>query len=311
MRILITGGTGMVGSAFSRIETHHELNLVGSKDYDLRIPKHAEAMMFNYLPDAVIHLAAKVGGVSSNLNNMSDYFSDNMKINMNVLNEAKNLSVKKVVSLLSTCVYPDKAVYPLTEEQIHNGEPHYTNFGYAYAKRMLDVQSRAIREQYGLNYITAIPNNLYGPHDNFDLENSHVIPALIRKLYMAKPGNPAELWGTGDPLREFTCSDDIAKILLLLVDNYDDPSPINIGSTEQISIKKLAYIISKKLSSTNYISNYIKWDTTKPEGQFRKPSSNLKFRKLFPDFEYTDLDEGINQTIEWFLSNYPNIRGIK
>ena len=154
-----------------------------------------------------------------------------------MLDAAKNQNINKVVSLLSTCIYPDSPTYPLTEDQIHNGEPHQSNFGYAYAKRMLEVHSRAIRQQYGLNYVTAVPNNLYGENDNFDLNSGHVIPAIIRKVYEAKQnGNQAKFWGTGRPMREFTYSRDIAKILLWMVENYSSPIPLNIGSPADISI---------------------------------------------------------------------------
>ena len=189
MKILVTGGTGMIGSAFKSVETNHELILVGSKDYDLRWPHHAEAMIKKIKPSAIVHLAARVGGIKGNSDHVADFFSENILINTNVLNAAQRNKIPKALSLLSTCVYPDNPVYPLTEQQIHDGEPHQSNFGYAYAKRMLDVHSRAIRKQYNLNYITAIPNNIYGPKDNFDLNNGHVIPSMIRKFYEAKINN--------------------------------------------------------------------------------------------------------------------------
>ena len=163
-----------------------------------------------------------MGGLKANLNNLGSFYYENIIINSNVLEASRKFNVKKVVSLLSTCVYPDKITYPLTEEQIHNGKPHDSNYGYAYAKRMLDVQSQAYRDQYGCNFITAIPNNLFGENDNFDLENSHLIPAIIRKVHEAKMNNSdIILWGDGSPLREFTYSKDLAKIILFLLNNYD------------------------------------------------------------------------------------------
>lgn len=303
MKILITGGTGMVGSAFKSIESEHELILAGSKDCDLMNYDQTFKMFSYYMPHAIIHLAAKVGGVKGNSEYVSDYFYENIMINTNVLDVSKRLRIEKVVSLLSTCIYPDDPVYPLTEGQIHHGEPHKSNFGYAYAKRMLEVQSRAIRQQYGLKYITAIPNNIYGPNDNFDLENGHVVPAIIRKFQE----NKSILWGDGSPLREFTYSKDIAKALLFLVENYEGELPVNIGNPYQITIKELAELISLYFPNIKNIS----WDTTKPAGQYKKPSSNKLFLSMFPNFVYTHIHEGLNETIDWFKLNYPNIRGVK
>jgi GDP-L-fucose synthase len=264
-------------------------------------------MLYDFSPDAVIHLAAKVGGVKGNMTMMYDFYTDNIKINTNVIDSCKEFGVKKVVSLLSTCVYPDNVKYPLTEDQIHNGEPHSSNFGYAYAKRMLDVHSRAVRKQYNLNYITAVPNNIYGPNDNFDLENGHVIPAIIRKIYESKKTDkiPA-FWGSGMNLREFTYSKDIARAILHLLENYDGIDPVNIGKTGDISIKEVVKIISECLG----YSGEIHWDKSKPEGQYKKPSSNEKFLNMFGDFEYTDFRQGIEETCKWFEEKYPKVRGV-
>jgi len=302
MRILVTGGTGMVGSSFNNIDTEHEVILYGSDAYDLRREQDVCDMIYRAHPDAIIHLAAKVGGVKGNTDFVADFFYENMIMNLNVLETARQYRVPKVVSLLSTCVYPDKVSYPLTEDQLHNGRPHQSNFGYAYAKRMLDVHSRAIRQQFGLNYITAIPNNLFGINDNFDLENGHVIPAMIMKFHENK--RPT-LWGSGRALREFTFADDIARALLLLVENYDGEESINIGNPEEISIRDLA----QKISSYFDHNEGIDWDTSKPEGQYRKPSSNKAFLSMFPDFKYTTLEKGLDSTIKWFKEVYPNVRG--
>ena len=307
MKILITGGTGMVGSAFKGVQTSHELVLVGSDDYDLRRGSDCRCMIADNQPDAIIHLAAKVGGVKGNTDYVADFFHENILINANLLNAAKNQNVKKVVSLLSTCIYPDDPVYPLTEDQIHSGEPHQSNFGYAYAKRMLEVHSRAIRQQYGFNYVTAVPNNLYGENDNFDLKNGHVIPAIIRKVHEAQiSGQTPRFWGLGRPRREFTYSRDIAQALLWMIDHYDDPDPLNIGNCNDISIMELVL----KIQQTMKAKQSSKWDDSMPEGQFKKPSSNARFLNLNPGFEYTPLDEGLQKTIKWFLQEYPNVRGV-
>jgi len=308
MRVLITGGTGMVGSAFKSQQTKHDLVFVGSSEYDLVSWYDTMRMVENIRPNAIIHLAAKVGGVKANIENQGDFYTINTMINTNVLRAAKNFNVNKVVSLLSTCVYPDLVNYPLTEDQIHNGPPHISNFGYAYAKRMLDIQSRAYRDQHGCNFITAVPNNLFGEYDNFDLQNSHVIPAIIRKIHEAKLDNKdVILWGDGSPIREFTYSKDLAKILLFLLENYNDPYPINIGNNQQISIKKVAFLISEILN----FNGKIVWDTTKPKGQFKKPSNNSKIINLgWKEENYTNFEKALTDTCKWFIINYPKVRGI-
>ena len=295
----------MVGSAFKRVlpqayyPTRRDMDLLRQPDV-------------NFLAeDIIIHLAAKVGGVQANMNAMGDFYYENEKINQNVLQAAKDHDAKKVVSLLSTCVYPDApyVTYPLTEEQLHMGPPHSSNFGYAYAKRMVDVMSRAYRQQYGCNFITAIPNNLYGENDNFDLENSHVIPALMRKIWEAKINKKpfVECWGDGSPLREFTYSEDIARILLFLLEHYDEPTPINIGNTDEYSIKEVINILCEFLE----YEGEVVWNTDKPAGQHRKPSSNQKLLDLGWDKStYTPLSEGLKKTCEWFIINYPSVRGV-
>ena len=306
--MIITGGTGMVGSAFKRI--------LPQAEYPNRIHLSNErcANMFSALlkDKEVIHLAAKVGGVKVNTDEIADFYLENSLINQRILDAAHRGNAKKVLSLLSTCVYPDApyVTYPLTEDQLHLGPPHHSNFGYAYAKRMVDVMSRAYRQQYGCNFITAIPNNLYGENDNFDLENSHVIPALIRKVWEAKINKEPSVfcWGNGSPLREFTYSEDIARILLFLMENYDDPEPINIGNTDEYSIKEVVEIICDILG----YDGELEWQTDQPSGQHRKPNSNQKLLDLgWKKENYTPLKEGLKKTCEWFIMNYPNVRGIK
>ena len=298
---LITGGSGMVGNAFK--------SLLPDAQYITKDQLHN--FSYSIKDRFVIHLAAKVGGVKANTDFVSDFYVENSLINQRVLDYAYVGKAKKVVSLLSTCVYPDTphVTYPLTENQLHMGPPHQSNFGYAYAKRMVDVMSRAYRQQYGCNFITAIPNNLYGENDNFDLENSHVIPALMRKIWEAKINNQpsVEVWGDGSPLREFTYSLDIAKILLFLLENYNEPEPINVGNTEEYSIEEIVKLLCELLEYDGKIN----WNTSKPNGQYRKPSSNKKLIDLgWKENDYTPLKEGLKKTCEWFKINYPNVRGI-
>jgi len=308
VKILITGGTGMVGHSFNEVDTDHEIISVGSKNFDLTDSQQVFWMYRMLKPDAVIHLAARVGGVKGNTEYVADFFTENILINTNVLSGAQKYGINKVVSLLSTCVYPDKVTYPLTEDQIHNGEPHPSNFGYAYAKRMLDVQSRAYRQQYGCNFITAVPNNLYGPHDNFDLENGHVIPAIIRKVWEAKMNNTTPIfWGDGTSMREFTYASDIAAILIYLLEEYNGQNPINIGIPNQRSIRSVVELVCSNL---NYKGD-VYWDIDKPMGQFKKPSSNVALIEAgWPQDGYTKFGDGIKKTCDWFMSVYPNARGV-
>ncbi len=308
-KIIVTGGSGMVGHGF---EDFNNIIFLTSKHCDLRNPLEVEfffkKLVKDYDIEGIIHLAAKVGGVQGNTDYIADFYYDNIMMNTNVLHISHKLGIPKVVSLLSTCVYPYESSFPLIEENIHFGRPHNSNFGYAYAKRMVDVQSRAYRQQYGSNFITAIPNNLYGPHDNFDLENGHVIPAIIRKIWEAKlSGKKPKFWGDGSPLREFTYSQDIAPILIWLFDEYNQGEPINIGNTSECKIKHVVEMASEFLE----YDGDVLWDPEKPSGVYRKPSSNQKLIDLGWEREdYTPLEEGLKKTCEWFKKNYPKVRGM-
>lgn len=307
MKLLITGGSGMIGRALKDIEC--EAVYLASKDCDLKNLEQTCDIIAKHKPTHVLHLAAKVGGVQANSDYLGDFYFDNILINTNTLEACKRNNVSKVLSMLSTCIFPDTTKYPLTEEQMHSGPPHPSNFAYAHVKRMLDVQSRAYRQQYGCNFITAVPNNLYGEYDNFDLEQSHVIPAIIRKVHEAKLYNKEiVLWGDGSPLREFTYSKDLARVLLFVLEKYDDSTPINIGCSNETSIKNAAEAIANKLGYEGKIN----WDTTKPAGQFKKPSDKSKMISLgWTEEQYTSFDEGIEKTCEWFLKEYPNVRGVR
>ena len=306
MKATVFGGFGLLGHEII-CERPQQTEIYAPTSYGLNLELHQAISSNN---DIWINCAAKVGGVKANTDHVADFYNCNSLISNNVFQGAKKCNVKKLVSILSTCIYPDVAhvSYPLTEDQLHNGPPHDSNFGYAYAKRMVDVQSRAYRQLYNCDYITVIPNNLYGFQDNFDLNSGHVIPSLIRKFYEAKrDGTDVTLWGDGTPLREFTFARDAAKIIWWLAKNYNDLTPVNIGCTEEISIKDLAFLISEKIG----FKGNIKFDTTKPNGQHRKPSSNKKLRDLGCNIVYTPLTQGLIETIEFFEKNYSSLRGIK
>tara|TARA_Y100000389_G_C17421378_1_gene496928 strand:+ start:514 stop:1413 length:900 start_codon:yes stop_codon:yes gene_type:complete len=298
MKLLVTGGKGLVGSAINA-----DVKL--GREYDLKNPQETNKAIEYHQPSHIIHCAGKVGGVGGNMNYKGEYFYDNLMINTNVIEAARKNGVKNLVCFLSTCVFPDNVEYPLTEAQIHSGEPHSSNYPYAYAKRMADIQIKAYREQYGINYTTVIPTNIYGPNDNFSLEHGHVMPMLIHKLYKAKRDKTDfHVWGTGNPLREFIYSKDIARLSEWAVENYNESEPIIFGTSEEISIKNMVDLLVQEF---NFKGNVI-FDTSKPEGQFRKPSDNSKLRSYLPDFEFTPFEEGIKETVKWFIENYETAR---
>lgn len=311
MKATIFGSSGLLGQALvkTKPESITDVYKPNSTDIDLRNELHTRTTLCTINKDLWINAAAKVGGVKGNTDFVGEFYRDNIDIGTNVFESARLNKVKKLVSILSTCIYPDEPFvkYPLTEDQLHMGPPHPSNYGYAYAKRMLDVCSRAYRQQWDCNFITVIPNNLYGPHDNYDLNGGHVIPSLIRKFYEAHlRGTNVEIWGTGKPLREFTFSEDAAKIIWWCAENYKETEPVNIGNTEEISIGDVAREIGKIIG----FKGQIKFDTSKPEGQYRKSTSNKKLKKFGCNFAYTSLCTGLELSIEFFIKNYPNVRGV-
>lgn len=297
-KLLVTGGHGLVGSAINADVK------IGS-DSDLRDSHICNEIFKIHQPTHVIHCAGKVGGLGGNMNYKGDFFYDNIMINTNVIESARKHKVKKLIAFLSTCIFPDKCEYPLTESKIHLGPPHSSNDAYAYAKRMTDIQIRAYREQYGLNYSSIIPTNIYGPNDNFSLKNGHVVPMLMHKIYLAdKNKEDLIVWGSGKPLREFIYSKDIARLSEWALENYDEEEPIIFSTSEEISIAQLVDLLVKEF---NFKGNVI-FDSTKPDGQFRKPSDNSKLKSYLPNFEFTPIEVGIKETVNWFIENYENSR---
>jgi GDP-L-fucose synthase len=298
MTKIITGGTGLIGSAFNdgiKLTSKRDL-----RDYDKA--KFAIAM---YKPDVVVHCAAKVGGVGANMQFPADFFMDNIGMNTNVIQACHELKIPKLVSFLSTCVFPDKVEYPLDESKIELGPPHSSNFAYAYAKRMAEVQIRAFNQQYGTQYFSVIPCNVYGPKDNYNLEVGHVIPMLIHKCYLAKKNRKTfEVWGDGTPLREFIYSKDVANIVDLLIQKYTGTEPVIISNPTEYSIKQVVDLIVEHMG----FKGKVKWLTDKPNGQHRKPSSNAKLLSIIGEYNFTTLEKGLKESIEWFILNYPNVR---
>lgn len=293
-KTLVTGGYGLVGSTINA-------DIRIGKEYDLRNQQDVELMFEIHKPTHVIHCAARVGGVGGNMKYKGEYFYDNIMMNTNVIEQARLAGVKRLVNFLSVCVYPDNVEYPLTEKQIHLGEPHFSNDAYAYAKRVSDIQIRAYRQQYGINYTSIIPTNVYGPRDNFSLDQGHVIPMLIHKLYLAQKNNTDfVVWGDGKSLREFIFSKDLGKITEWVLNKYEETEPIIVSTSEEISIRDIVDLL---VSEFNFKGNVV-FDTTKLNGQFRRPSDNSKLKNYLKGFEFTPIEAGLKETVKWFQDNY-------
>lgn len=260
-----------------------------------------------YKPTHVIHLAAMVGGLFKNMKYQVDFLRTNLLINDCVLHCCYEYKVEKCVSCLSTCVFPDKTTYPIDESMVHNGPPHSSNFGYSYAKRMIDIQNRAYHDQYGCMFTSVIPTNIYGPHDNFNLEDSHVIPGLIHKCYLAKrSGECLVVFGSGKPLRQFIYSKDLARLFLWVLRHYTETDPIilSVGEEQEVSIADVAAFIVEAMD----FKGEIIFDISKPDGQFKKTANNEKLKHYLPDFQFTPIHTAIDETVKWFVENYDSAR---
>jgi GDP-L-fucose synthase len=310
--VLVTGGTGLVGKALQKVIKEEKIDneewvFLSSKDGDLRDMKETDAIFEKYKPSYVIHLAAFVGGLFKNMKYKVEFWRYNTLMNDNILYCSHKYGVERVVSCLSTCIFPDKTKFPIDETMIHDGAPHPSNEGYAYAKRMIDVQNRIYAEEYGSKFTSVIPTNIYGPHDNWNLEDSHVIPGLIHKCYLAmKENKPLTVWGSGKPLRQFIFSEDLARLFLWTLRNYEEASPIilSVGEEDEVSIKDVVELIVEAMD----FKGEVIFDTTKSDGQFKKTASNEKLKKLNPDFKFTPIKEGIKKTVQWFVDNYETLR---
>lgn len=293
-KILVTGAHGLVGSTITA-------DVRIGREYDLRVQTEVDTMFNVHKPTHVVHCAARVGGINGNIKYKGEYFYDNIMINTNVIEHARRYGVKKLVNFLSVCVYPDNIEYPLTENQIHVGQPHTSNDAYAYAKRMSDIQINTYRQQYGINYTSIIPTNVYGPCDNFSLDQGHVIPMLIHKMYLAQQNNTDfVVWGNGKSLREFIFSKDLGKITEWVLNEYEETEPIIASTSQEISIGDVVDLL---VTEFNFKGNII-FDTTKPNGQFRRPSDNSKLKNYLKDFEFTPIETGLKETVKWFQEHY-------
>ncbi|XP_023349282.1 GDP-L-fucose synthase [Eurytemora carolleeae] len=308
--ILVTGGTGLVGKGIETAlesckEEGEEWIFLSSKDADLSSESSTMALFEKYKPTHVIHLAAIVGGLFANMKANCDFFRLNMKMNTNILEMAQKFNVKKVVSCMSTCIFPDKTTYPIDETMLHNGPPHSSNYGYSYAKRMIDVLNRSYKEQYNCDFTSIIPCNVFGPHDNFNIQNGHVVPGLINKVVEAqKNGTPFEIWGTGSPLRQFIYSIDLGKLIIWVLREYKEVDPIILASDQEVSIKDVAFMIKDAAE----FQGEVKFLTDKADGQFKKTASNDKLKCYLPQFQFTPLETAIKESVTWYKENYATAR---
>lgn len=300
--ILITGSSGLVGSAFQKISPGYNYNFIFSTSSDADLTNYAETKrLFEIVkPHYVIHLAACVGGLYKNMNFKVDMLEKNLQINLNVLKCAYEVKVDKCVCILSTCIFPDKTTYPIDETMLHDGPPHSSNDAYAYAKRIMEVHCRAYNEQYNTNFSCIIPTNIYGPHDNYSLEDGHVIPSLIHKCYLAKEQQiPFEVRGSGAPLRQFIFSEDLAKIIMDCLELLNRENLI-VSTTEEYSIKDVAFHIAREFE----YEEHIVFKKQYADGQFKKTASNEKLKSKIPDLKFLDIQEGIHRSVDFFKDNF-------
>ena len=302
MTILVAGGSGLVGSAIVRACEKANENVIGISSKDLNLLDRDKTFKFvkEIKPSAIIDAAAKVGGIGGNSKYPVEFLSENIRIQSNLMDAAHASGVEKLLFLGSSCIYPRNCAQPIKEEYILTGELEETNSAYAIAKIAGIELIKSYRKEYGYSWISVMPTNVYGPKDNFDLESSHVMPALIRKILDAKSNNLHEvvLWGSGSPIREFLHTDDLARAVLVCLEKYNDPQHINIGSGIEISIKNLALKISNQVGYNGEII----WDKNRPDGTPRKVLDATKISMLGwkPNIS---LDQGIRSTIDWYLEN--------
>jgi len=302
-RILVTGGAGFLGEyVVEKLKERACKNIFipRSEDYDLVEMEAVKRLYRDSNPDIVIHLAARVGGIGANMRNPGSFFYENLMMGVQMMEQGRHFGVEKFVAIGTICAYPKFPPVPFKEEDLWNGYPEETNAPYGLAKKMLLVQSQAYRQQYGFNSIFLLPVNLYGPGDNFDPEYSHVIPALIRKVFDAKNRGDRRIvvWGSGKPSREFLYVEDAAEGIVLATEMYNKADPVNLGAGFEISIKDLAKLICELAE----FDGDIEWDSSKPDGQPRRRLDTGRAKKEFGFEAKTDLREGLRRTIDWYLA---------
>lgn len=297
--ILVTGSSGLLGYAFKQICP--DAVFVTRKDCDFTDLQQTHQLFESLRPKRVVHLAAKVGGVKINALKNSDFFEENLQINTNVLSAAQRYGVSRLVSILSGCAFQFQPDRPSTEEDLHEGLPFAGNLGYGYSKRILDVHTRLLYKQHGCEYSSISPVAMYGPKDNWDLDEGHVIGSLIHRCFLAKQQDkPLEVWGSGNAVRQFLYSFDAAKILLEELNHFHGPETIITAPETTITIRELVTLIAQTMK----FEGPIVFNRTKPEGELIRVMKSNRFGRLFPNFSFTPLEEGLRTTIEWFCNHF-------
>jgi len=309
-KVVVTGGAGFLGTPLVGLLESRKASVFvpRSRDFDLREKSAVEKLLQQEKPSLVFHLAASCGGIAANMKNPGKFFYDNAAMGINLIETARQYQSKfqvpnfKLVIVGTICAYPKFTPVPFREEEFWNGYPEETNAPYGLAKKMMLVQAQAYRKQYGLNAIYVLPVNLYGPGDNFDLEHSHVIAALVRKMVEARrAGLPlVEVWGTGKISREFLYVNDCAEALVLAAEKYDGPEPVNLGAGREITVRELAELIC---GATGY-QGRLEWNSSKPDGQPRRCLDTSRASELFGFTARISLEEGIRKTVEWFEAHH-------
>ena len=300
-KVCLTGGSGFLGSFVTeklRQRGVKEIFIPRIEQYNLVNPQDVERMLDNSRPDVIIHLAAHVGGIGANRLHPAEFFYDNLMMGTQLMHQAWRRGIEKYTAIGTVCAYPKFTPVPFKEDSLWDGYPEETNAPYGLAKKMQFVQAQAYRQQYGFNAIFLLPVNLYGPRDNFDLESSHVIPALIRKFIEAQETgvDEVEVWGDGSPTREFLYVEDAAEGILLATEHYNGAEPVNLGSGTEISIKNLAELIQRL---TGYHGKLV-WNTSKPNGQPRRGLDTTRAEKYFGFKAAVPFEEGLRRTIDWY-----------
>lgn len=304
-RVTVTGGGGFLGQFVVeklREQGAHEIFVPRSKTYDLREHAAVKRLLEDAQPQIIIHMAAVVGGIGANRAHPAEFFYDNMTMGVHLMHEAWRSGVEKFVTIGTVCAYPKFTPVPFREESLWEGYPEETNAPYGLAKKMLLVQGQAYHQQYGFSAIYLLPTNLYGPRDNFDLESSHVIPALIRKCVEAKQRGDTEIiaWGSGSPTREFLYVEDAAEGIVLAAERYNGSEPVNLGSGMEISIKDLVETIARLVG----FEGRIVWDASQPDGQPRRSLDTSRAKAYFGFEAHTSFEEGLRRTVEWYLGQH-------
>jgi GDP-L-fucose synthase len=310
-RVVVTGGAGFLGSfVVEQLQGKgcRDVFVPRSREYDLVQMEAVHRLYEDTHPDIVIHLAARVGGIGANQANPGRFFYDNLMMGSQLIEVGRQRNLKKFIAIGTICAYPKFAPIPFNEDDIWAGYPEETNAPYGLAKKMMLVQSQAYRQQYGFNSIVLFPVNLYGPRDNFDLETSHVIPALIRKCAEAREAGSSEivLWGDGTPTREFLYVEDAAEGILLAAEEYHDSAPLNLGTGEEVTIHSLATMVVNELGYRGRIT----WDRTKPNGQPRRCLDVSRIKRAIGFQAKHSLREGLKKTIQWYLANRGALREV-